>query len=57
MLIPILSSIYILFCVIVGFAGRRREFGFWGFFFFSLIVTPIVGLLTVIGATPRPDDR
>jgi hypothetical protein len=57
MLIAIIVSVYLPLCLAIGFAGRKREFGFWGFFFFSLIVTPIVGLLTLIGGAPSVDDR
>jgi hypothetical protein len=43
---------YIAFCVLVGWFGSKRRFGFWGHFFVSLIFTPIVGLLLVIASDP-----
>ncbi len=54
MLTAILVSNYVFLCLIIGAVGRKRNFGFWGYFFFSLLVTPVVGLLTLIGGAPGP---
>jgi hypothetical protein len=51
---PLLVSVYVLLCLVVGFAGRQRAFGFWGFLFFSMLVTPVIGTLALIGASPYP---
>lgn len=32
----------------VGYLGRERKMGFWGYFFASLLLTPLIGLLLVI---------
>ena len=53
--ILIFAYINLSFCVAV--AGRNRQFGFWGYFFFSLLVTPVVGLLALIGGTPSSRSR
>ena len=37
---------------LVGLLGRRRKFGFWGYFFGSILLTPIVGLLLVMASDP-----
>jgi hypothetical protein len=37
---------------LVGFLGRHRSVGPWGFFAFSLIFTPIVGALSLFVAGP-----
>ncbi|OIO01395.1 MAG: hypothetical protein AUJ49_07620 [Desulfovibrionaceae bacterium CG1_02_65_16] len=42
----------VLFSLIIGFFGRRKKLGFWGFFFASLMLTPIFGLLLLIIAGP-----
>jgi hypothetical protein len=57
MLIAVIVTNYILLSFVVAFFGRNREFGFWGHFFFSLIVTPVIGLLALIGGAPRPKSR
>ncbi|HUI78258.1 MAG TPA: hypothetical protein VLY24_10085 [Bryobacteraceae bacterium] len=44
---------YMALCVVAGFAGRHRRIGFWGFLFFSVLITPILGLLFMYFAAPR----
>jgi hypothetical protein len=44
----------LLFCSLaIGFLGRKKKLGFWGFFFASLLLTPVFGLLLLIVAGPR----
>ena len=37
--------------------GRRLRFGFWGYFFVSVFLTPIIGLLMLIAAVPTKHMR
>ena len=50
----------ILVCIalayFIGFLGRNRKLGFWGHFFASLLLTPIIGFLLVIATDPRKDE-
>lgn len=39
--------IYILASLVVAFWGMNRKFGFWGYFFGSLLLSPLVGVLLV----------
>lgn len=49
---------YLVLCLIVAYCGRYRRFGFWGYFFASLILTPLIGALLVIGSgRQRIDDE
>lgn len=48
-----LPLFYVLVCVLVGVIGRRSNIGFWGFFVFSLFLTPILGLIVIVLASPR----
>jgi len=41
---------YILACLLIGFMGARRPFGFFGYFVASLVFTPMVGLLLFAAA-------
>jgi hypothetical protein len=41
----------------IAFAGRRLRFGFWGYFFGSLLLTPIMGLLLLLAALPTREQR
>ena len=48
----------ILGSLLVAFLGRNRKFGFWGYFFASLLLTPLLGILFVIASGPprtRPE--
>jgi hypothetical protein len=52
-----LIPFWFLGAVIVGFLGRRQRFAFWGYFFVSILLTPIIGLLILIAATPTRATR
>lgn len=45
-------ELMILGSLLVALMGRKRKFGFWGYFFASLLFTPLVGLLFVIASGP-----
>lgn len=34
----------------VAFLGTNRKFGFWGYFFASMLLTPLIGILLVISS-------
>ncbi len=33
--------------IIIGFMGSKKRMGFWGYFFASLLLTPLFGLFLV----------
>jgi len=45
-----LILIYIFICYLVALMGRNRKFGFWGYLFLSIFMTPIVGIMFVIAS-------
>lgn len=47
---------YLVICIVIGLLGQNRKLGGWGYFFGSLILTPIIGLLLLMASDPRPDD-
>lgn len=49
-----LVAIYLASCLLIGIFGRHRKLGFWGYFFGSIVLTPLMGLLLVIVSAPRP---
>lgn len=49
--------IMVALSIVIGFLGRKRRFGFWGYFFLSMLLTPVVGLLALIAAIPRAEPR
>jgi hypothetical protein len=44
---------YVGLCVVVALMGRKKTIGFWGFFFFSMILSPLFGLAILIIAKDR----
>lgn len=51
--IAILVTVYLLSCLLMGVLGMNRKFGFWGYFFSSIVLTPIIGLLLVFASDPK----
>ncbi|MEZ5671561.1 MAG: hypothetical protein R3E08_03935 [Thiotrichaceae bacterium] len=51
MTIPILIFVA---SVLIGLMGRNRKMGFWGYFFGSLLLTPVIGLLLVLASDAKP---
>ncbi len=49
---PIIFLIAIFCSLLIGFFGRRKKLGFWGFFFASMLLTPVFGLLLLVIAAP-----
>ena len=48
---------WLIGAILIGFFGRNFRFGFWGYFFASILLTPIVGLIMLLGAIPKKDMR
>lgn len=54
-----LYTLNIVFSLVIGYLGRRRKLGFWGLFFGSLFLTPIIGLVVLLSSedvkqSPQP---
>lgn len=47
-------GLYIAVCIILGLLGRNRKLGGWGYFFASIVLTPLIGLLLIMASDPRP---
>lgn len=48
---------YILYFAVslaIAMIGANRKFGFWGYFFASLLFSPLIGVLLVIASDKRP---
>ncbi len=39
---------YLILCAIVGLLGRGRRMGGWGYFFGSIVLTPLIGMMLVM---------
>jgi hypothetical protein len=42
---PIGAIIYLGLCVLIGYIGRDKKFGFIGNFLISLFLSPVIGLI------------
>jgi len=46
---------WLLGSLVIALFGARYRFGFWGYFFGSIVLTPIVGFFLLMAAIPpRP---
>jgi len=45
--------LYVLASTLVALWGINRKFGFWGYFFGSLLLTPFVGVILVCASDER----
>ena len=48
-----LIFLWLFLSLIVGLFGRNRKLGFWGYFFSSIVLTPIIGLLFALASDPQ----
>jgi hypothetical protein len=55
-MIPIVL-LWVFLAMIIGFLGRNFRFGFWGYFFASVLFTPIIGVLMLVAAVPLRHAR
>lgn len=49
-------SIMIILSAIVALMGMNRKFGFWGYFFASMLLSPLIGLFLVLASDRRRID-
>ena len=50
---PYFILLHLLLSILVGFLGMNRKFGFWGYFFASIALTPFIGILMVLASGKR----
>ncbi|MGD9638621.1 MAG: hypothetical protein AB7U85_06140 [Alphaproteobacteria bacterium] len=50
----VIIFVNVVLSVIVGAIGENRKFGFWGYFFASVLMTPIVGAMLVLASDAPP---
>ena len=53
----LLLLLYILVSLAMGLMGANRKFGFWGYFFASLLLSPAIGLVLLLASDPRRRRR
>lgn len=53
----VLFVLYVLGSLLVAVVGRHRKWGFWGYFWASLLMSPVMGVLFVLAGDPQPRRR
>jgi hypothetical protein len=48
----VIAAAWMAASLIIALCGSKYRFGFWGYFFGSLILSPIIGLLLLLAAIP-----
>jgi biotin transporter BioY len=54
---PLFILGYVLTSLLIGFFGRNLRFRFWGYFFSSILFTPVIGCLMLLAAIPVQSRR
>jgi len=49
----LLILLYAVLSLAVAIFGANRKFGFWGYFFGSLLLSPILGLILVLASDKK----
>jgi hypothetical protein len=50
----VIGLAYIGLCFIIALVGTNRKFGYWGYFFCSLFLSPMIGAIVLLGSDIRP---
>ena len=49
--------LYVLICLLIGYLGKYRKFGFWGYTIAAFLLTPLMGILLLIASDERPRQK
>ncbi len=49
--------LYVFFSIIIGLLGTNRKFGFWGYFFYSLLFTPFLGVIILLASAKKEPSK
>lgn len=52
-----IGIIYIVCGLFIGFLGRKLRFGFWGFFFATMLFTPLVSFIMYLASAGSPSEK
>jgi uncharacterized membrane protein len=47
--------LYLAASVLVATLGANKKFGFWGYFFGSMLLSPLVGFILVLASDQKKD--
>jgi len=49
----IISIAWVVASLVIGLMGINRKLGFWGYFFGSLLLGPVIGLFLLLASDKR----
>jgi len=52
----VIAAAYLGLCFCIALIGSSRKFGFWGYFFCSLFLTPIIGAIVMLASDKQPKE-
>ena len=47
-MVPAIVTSGLALSLLLGYLGRHKKMGFWGLFFASILLTPIIGLILLL---------
>lgn len=59
MMVPwtMVAIVWVVTSFVIAFAGAKFRFGFWGYLFASLLLSPLMGALLLAAAIPPSQKR
>lgn len=59
MMVPwtVVAIVWVVGSFVIAFAGSKFRFGFWGYLFASLLLSPLMGALLLAAAIPPRQKR
>lgn len=52
-MLPAVISIWFVLSIGIAYLGRNFRFGFWGYLFGSILLSPLMGLLLLCAGIPQ----
>jgi hypothetical protein len=46
-------ALWVLGSLLLAYLGKNSKFGFWGMFFCSMLLTPVIGLLVLLASNDK----
>ncbi len=53
---PAIPVAYVILAFFIGYFGRNKRMGYWGYFFASILLTPLIGILLVVVSADKAKD-
>lgn len=50
-------GVYLAFCLLVAFSGRKVRIGFWGVLVLSILITPLIAAILIVILRPKLKEK